>query len=242
MDSQRTPRRLNKNPLIDVSAEIRFESDIPAQVIVGLVFADVKDVFGAPKALPITQLPSALIEKDPNLRYQSQFRFEAKGHTLLLGPRNIAIGTNPYVDWATLSPLLVKMYERFDRAGLFKTVERVGLRFINFLEGLNVFEHSTLTLAIDGASLASRKLMLRAEHTDGDLTTILQFTNVAATDERDSKVGSILDIDVVTNKILDGRTRAEALVNTLAAENHAAERQFFGVLSPDLIASFEPQY
>src|SRR3972149_4974617 len=103
------PKRLKRNPIIDAVAEVRFTSSIPSEAIIGLVYENVKEKFGQPKSLPILQLPAALREKDPNLRYQACYRFDKPGNVLLVGPRNIALSTVPYTDWAGATPLLSEL-------------------------------------------------------------------------------------------------------------------------------------
>ncbi len=79
-DCMKTPKRLKKNLLIDVVAEVRFESQIPPDAIVGLVYSAMKEEFGAPESLPILQLPTAMRDQDPVLRYQSCYRFQRENH------------------------------------------------------------------------------------------------------------------------------------------------------------------
>src|SRR6476646_9294624 len=92
------PKRLKNNQLLEVAAEVRFSSKLPGDVILGLVYSEIKGTFGEPEALPLTQLPAQLRDADAQLKYQALYKFAGKGHTLSLGPRNVVISTSPYVD------------------------------------------------------------------------------------------------------------------------------------------------
>ncbi len=69
-DNMKLPKRLKRNPILEAIAEVRFLSSVPNDAVIGLVFSSVQDIFGKPENLPILQLPAALREADPNLKYQ----------------------------------------------------------------------------------------------------------------------------------------------------------------------------
>lgn len=237
------PKRLKKNPLIDATAEVRFSSTVPPDTIVGLVYGAIKDDFGAPESLPILQVPAALRDQDPNLRYQACYRFQREGHTLLLGPRNVALSTIPYVDWNSVEPRLNEVLMKLDKANLIQRIERVGLRYVNFFEKLNVIERSTLKLEVAGKSIADQSISIRAERTENDYTVITQILNNASVLGPQAMAGSIIDIDVMTEKVVvDTKMFSQSLLKVFAEANVLADNAFFSLLTSDFINEFEPEF
>lgn len=238
------PKRLNRNPIIDAVAEVRFTSSLPADAIIGLVYQHIKDKFGQPKSLPILQLPAVLREKDPNLKYQACYRFEKPGNVLLVGPRNIALSTIPYTDWAATTPMLSELLKKFDQIKLFQSVERIGLRYINFFEKLNIFEHITLSIQIDNRSIAERSIVLRTETDVQGFKVITNVTNTAESSTPGPKRdGSLLDLDIVKeHPELHGESLPAELLQLFTEANQLADDAFFGLVKEELFARFEPEY
>lgn len=239
-----TPKRLKRNPIIDAIAEVRFTSSIPSDAIIGLVYENVKDVFGQPKSLPILQIPTALREKDANLRYQPCYRFDKPGNVLLVGPHNIALSTVPYTDWGEATPLLSELLTKADEIKLFQSVDRVGLRYVNFFEGLNILEHTTLSIEVNNKSIAGRSIVLRTEDEVDGFKVITNLTNRAESSiAGEKKDGSLLDIDIVKDRPeIRGTPFRSQLLRLFTDANQVADDAFFGLVKEQFLARFEPEY
>jgi uncharacterized protein (TIGR04255 family) len=239
----KTPKRLKHNPIIEAVAEVRFTSQHPAEAIIGLVYEKVKDRFGKPASLPILQLPAALREKDPNLKHQACYRFERPGNVFLVGPRNIALSNTSYTDWAAATPLLSEVLTKLDEIKLFETIERVGLRYVNFFDKLNIFEHVTLTIAINKEPISARSVMLRTEADVEEFKVITTVTNTAEVSTSGQKrEGSILDLDIVKEGPVLGTPTPTELLRLFTEANKLADKAFFGLLKEEFFARFEPEY
>ena len=240
----RIPRRLTRNPIVDAIAEVRFSSNIPNDAIIGLVYTTVQDTFGKPEDLPILQIPAALREKDPNLRYQACYRFTKPGNVLLIGPHNVALSTYPYSDWGAASPLLNQILSHLHRVGLFERIERIGLRYVNFFENLNVLDHSTLMLKVRDVSIAKESITLRTETQSKGFIIITQIANRATAQvSGQSKNGSILDLDVVKDHLeLKREAVPELLIDLFKGANEIAHSAFFNLLDENFVATFGPEY
>lgn len=238
----RIPKRLESNPLLEVIAEVRFESDLPPDAILGIVYGALQNQFGKPENLPILQLPAKMREVDPNLRYQACYRFNSDGHYLLLGPRMVALATTPYRDWDSAAPSLNTLFSKLEKVGLFRRVERTGLRYINFFDSVNIFEHVTLALEISGKSLATQNITLRTEHDEGEFLIIRQLINRASTEGEKARNGSVFDIDVICQKFVPTGSLTESLLKVLTASNAVADDIFFSMLKPEFVQRFKPVY
>jgi uncharacterized protein (TIGR04255 family) len=240
----RLPKRLQKNPIIDAIAEVRFSSSIPNDAVIGLVYSKLQDTFGKPENLPVLQIPAALRENDPNLKYQPCYRFTKPGNVLLVGPHNVALSTYPYSDWGAASPLLNDVLSRLYDVRLFDRIERIGLRYVNFFENLNIFDHSTLVLKVRNTSIANQSVTLRTEASSNDFKVVTQASNRATAQVASvSKSGSILDLDITKENLnIAAEPLPSSLMNLFVSANRAADSAFFNVLADDFIATFGPEY
>lgn len=240
----RVPKRLAKNPIIDAIAEVRFSSSIPNDAVIGLVYSKLQDVFGKPEDQPILQVPAALRESDPNLKYQPCYRFTKPGNVLLVGPHAVALSTYPYSDWSNASPLLGDVLGRLHEARLFEKIERIGLRYVNFFENINILDHSTLVLEVRKTSIADQSVVLRTERGSDVFKVITQISNRAVAQVAGiSKNGSILDLDIVKEDLTIAQdSLPSSLMDLFVAANKVADFEFFNLLADDFIATFGPEY
>lgn len=240
----RIPKRLARNPIIDAVAEVRFSSSVPNDAVIGLVYSKLQETFGKPANLPVLQIPLPLRESDPNLRYQPCYRFIKPGNVLLVGPHTIALSTYPYVDWGTASPLLSDVLTRLHQAGLFERIQRIGLRYVNFFEDINILDRSTLVLEVRKSSVASQSVSLRTESTFNDFKIVTQIHNTATAEVAGvSKRGSILDLDIAKEDLdMLPDSLPASLMNLFVAANEVADVEFFKLLADDFLVTFGPEY
>lgn len=240
----RTPKRLAKNPIIDAIAEVRFSSSIPNDAVIGLVYSQLQDTFGKPENLPVLQIPPQLRESDPNLKYQPCYRFTKPGNVLLVGPHTVALSTYPYSDWGTASPLLADILTRLHKVRLFERIQRIGLRYINFFESINILDRSTLVLEVRNTSIASQSVSLRTETTSEDFKVVTQILNNATAEVAGvSKKGSILDFDIAKEDLaIPPDSLPTSLMDLFVAANEVADVEFFKLLADDFLLTFGPEY
>jgi|WetSurMetagenome_2_1015567.scaffolds.fasta_scaffold234518_1 uncharacterized protein (TIGR04255 family) len=243
-ENMRLPKRLKKNPIIDAIAEVRFSSTIPNDAVIGLVYSRLQDSFGKPENLPILQIPAALRESDPKLKYQPCYRFTKPGNVLLIGPRTVALSTYPYSDWSTASPLLGEVISRLHGVRLFETIERIGLRYINLFENLNILDHSTLVLKVRNASIANQSVTLRTETSSHGFKVVTQILNSATAHVASiPKKGSVLDLDIAKEDLnITAESLPGSLMSLFVSANQVADLTFFSLLADEFITTFGPEY
>jgi uncharacterized protein (TIGR04255 family) len=161
----------------------------------------------------------------------------------LVGPRSIALSNTSYTDWAATTPLLSEVLTKLDQIKLFEFVERIGLRYVNFFEKLNIFEHVTLSIAINKEPLSARSIMLK---TEADVQGFMVMTNIANNTEvscaGQKREGSLLDFDVVKENPELRTPLPTELLRVFTEANKLADNAFFGLLKEEFFARFEPEY
>lgn len=194
-DTLEVPIKLDSCPLIEVAAELRYEPQKP-DFDLGVLAAKIQEHYPDITKLPITQLPPQYVEADPNLRVAPHYSFTKKETAIKVqvGPRGCGvICAETYPGWQKFSDELRKVLDIVNDAKVVKTPTRLGLRYINFLEGKNIYAEGTLDFRIATTSLSNTKINFRADTTHKGKNVALMITNDAKVK---TKNGSVVDIDV----------------------------------------------
>lgn len=160
--SARRPLQITPCPIIDATAELRFESSLPAAVALGLGYKTLEESF--PTVTPLQTIPFAeeLLKANPALLYQAHYRFESEQFVALLGPNMFAVGVNgPYTRWPIVSKSFASALERINGAGIIARPQRFGLKYTNFFTG-NVLSELNIELEIARVKATAEETLLRA--------------------------------------------------------------------------------
>lgn len=237
------PKRITPCPIAESVIEVRFDTDFPADAVFGVIFERVKANYPKLIRLPILQLPAPILASDLELKYKPHYRLVSKDKTAVqIGPRTISlVASGEYPGWVAYSEKFRDLISLTEKAGVIKTITRLGLRFINFFEGQNVFEKITLNLRTNDTPFESDELYIRSVIKLNGFNNTLQISNGAKWKVGNGeKKGSIIDIDVVKIGTLGLKDVAEATLE----QAHAVEKRiFFGLIKDDFLKnSLKPEY
>lgn len=238
------PKKISPCPIIESVVEIRFESDIPPEVIIGILYKSFLPKFTKVDRLPILQLPEALRLSDPNLMFQPYYRLATTNFAVQFGAKVITVNNfGTYAGWNVYYTNLVETITEVVKSGIIKNVLRCGMRYINFFDIVDIYKNITLEVKINNAVLDSKQLLTRAELSRGKFLGILQVATNAdikpGTGKKATK-GSVIDIDMVYNK---SENIANVDFPSLLSESHEEEKKlFFGLLKPDFLKTLNPEY
>ena len=119
-------------------------------------------------------------------------------------------------------------------------VERLGLRYINILEDVNIFENSNFIISLKDDAI-NRKTSITTEIPFDKGNCTLRATSDAEVHISGQKgkliTGSVVDIDAVV--------RTEEFENTRQAIEHAHDIEktlFFNILTEEFIKKLSPEY
>ncbi len=235
------PLSISPCPILEAIVEIRFDPSIPAEAVFGVMYQSFKADFGDYERLPILQLPDAVLQNDPDLRFKPHYRLVKEGLTLGIGPRVWSLSnTGDYIGWTKFSENLIAAIGKTVEAGFMEKPIRFGLRYINVFDD-DIFEKITLSVDHDTKPFTCEQLAIRAQVAAENFTTTLQISNRATFKSAEGeRVGSIIDLDTWTEsglqKLLDGPAEFIGVA-------HQEEKQlFFSLLSDELLKSLSPIY
>ncbi len=231
------PIRLDEAPIVEAIVEIRFKSSLPEDAVFGVLYAALKQEYPLHKQLPIMQLPSELRLKDANLMYQAQYQLAGESPLLIgVGPKTLSIsyakhneGSNViYPGWTTYmsteaSRIIQLMFDVLPDV----KVERLGIRYQDFFEDVNIVDGIEPKFTFIGRELAS--LMIKTAIQEDEMMHSITISNSANINIRTKsaihiKSGSIVDIDTV---ISDFKEVDMHDIKKLLTQVHDANKNLF---------------
>lgn len=241
MPPMKRPTKITPDPIIEAVVELRYESDVPPDAILGMLFPYVKLKYPDFKKLPIATIPEEIRMNDPNLQFSPYHQSQHGSFKLNVGPRVISLSnTGQYVGWKNnYFPEIIELLESVKAAGIVKHFSRLGVRYIDFFES-NIFENINLSILLNKNPLDSLQTTFSAIlKTNGFLTKTQVVNNVNLNIQGFNKVGSIIDTDTYFEQDKFGFEGLNDLINNGHEE---AVGVFFSLLKPAFLKTLAPEY
>jgi len=236
------PLVIDPCPIVEVTVEIRFETQVPEDAIFGVIYQALKKDFPKASALPMASLPAKVRQSDPNLVQQPLHKLEGDGLIVLVGARSASVGMRgKYPGWAALSERFRTTLARIAGTGIIAKPVRFGLRYINFFQG-DVFPKLTFSAAIGEQAVKGEGTFFKTVLSVEKCRLILQIGKDLALVTEPGKTGSVIDIDsfVEAPKVDVG---LDAALSAFLENAHLAEKEiFFTLLKPDFLSTLKPTY
>lgn len=192
--------KLEPSPVKNATLELRFTSSEPFEAMFVGIYNALADLFNGKIYEPLgaKNIPLEIREKNPALKYAPDYQVKWDNYVFRIGPNVICITNEEcYNGWIEFSSVI----ERIITIALphFKTIERVGLRYISFFEDKNIFDNAYVKISISDESILGQTLYNSLGHQfeyDGFLCLVqLNNNSILATDGQ-NKSGSLVDVDI----------------------------------------------
>jgi uncharacterized protein (TIGR04255 family) len=241
--TSRLPDKLTSDAILEAVLEVRFETNthMVPEVIFGR-FADNPEWSEYRQArLPTADIPAALKQLEPNLKYQPSLEFTSPDGIVCL-----RIGSNvmsasrrgEYIGWSVFEPILHTALNQLFKSVRSISVGRLGLRYINALNPQDHFVSSIselgLSVAVDEKPLLDHLNLNFKKHVSDEMEITARIASPAfAQGNIPPRSVAIIDIDVYTPEGVVKATEQE--VKNWISLAHAAEKEaFFEILGPEL--------
>lgn len=233
------PISLQKTPIVDAILEIRFSSDIPRSAVFGVVYNALRERYPKVDELPILRLPQQVIESDPNLAISPQYKLVNKDFTVQVGPNVIVIGFFPkYGGWKRFSSEIHYVLDRLKPIGILGSVTKVGLRYINFIEG-DVLDQLEVKVTNTLKGKKFRNTVIKTE-VDNGIKDYQSFLSISNNGMYNNKVGTMIDFEVFRTKNL--QTFFSNKESYISKCHSIASDLFFNLINKKLLSTFKPIY
>jgi uncharacterized protein (TIGR04255 family) len=236
------PIKIDPCPIAEAIIEIRFSSSFPEDAIFGILYPQLQNDFKIFEKLPILQLPEAIRRTDQNLIYQPYYKLKKDNFLILMGPRVFAlVNLKEYSGWKVFSAKIIEIFNVVAKLKIVEDIKRIGLRYVNLFENLNLFDISSLTLNLRGEPLLPAKTDLTMELDSEHCTSRVKMANNALVMiEKEGIKGSLLDIDV---EFKDNRENFFEDIEKFSDIAHNNEKEiFFSLLKDEYLKTLNPQY
>lgn len=236
------PTKITPDPIIDAVVEFRFESEIPPDAILGMLFSVVRKEFSNFKKLPIAEIPEEIRRNDPQLKFAPCYQSISKGYRLNVGPSVISLG-NPgdYVGWKeNFYPFLQNIIRQLEKSGIVKKFTRIGIRYIDFF-ATDIFDKITLSIKLNDKPLAAKQTTISTIFEHDQLVTRVNIQNntIISRDNKQS-IGSIIDTDTFFEP--KDSISFDELIEVVDKQHEVSLNVFFDLLKPDFLETLNPEY
>lgn len=235
------PKKIDPCPIVECIVEIRFQPSVPPEAVYGLIFNQVKNSYKDFRKLPILDLPEAIRSHDKNLIYRPHHKLKNEQYDLNIGPRVISlIKKEPYIGWDKYSEDIFNLFQQVSGVGVIKSIERLGLRYINFFD-TDIFKKVNLKLLLGENDFIKDDTFIKNTYRESGVQIVLQLgNNVNYNREGRTKTGSLIDVDV-SKQNLDISFISNP--NEVLNQMHAKEKKvFFDILQDNFIQQLNPEY
>jgi len=182
--------------IVESVFDIFFETTAITENFLGLV--EQVDGFEEITKLPILQIPEAIRKNDPNFKFQPLYEIRSKtnaDYRVMLGDGMVGVAiSEEYKGWdKSFYPQIEKLFKTFLASDKVIEINRIGLRYVNFLPNENIFDTGKLDVKIANSETSNKKIFLKIEDCVEDICyskTVINHTEYI----KSSISGSIIDI------------------------------------------------
>jgi len=234
------PKSINPDPIIDYVIELRFSSSFPENAVFGLVFDKVKEGYPNFKS---TNLPQEIRQKELGLRYYPEAYISNENFNIGISKNSFVIsGGSSYKGWQIYSTEVKRLIGSLlsDR-NLIKSVERLGLRYVNFFPGVRYVEDvAELNYIFSNMADYSKKASnYRIELVKDDIGIIMNCSDNATINGK-PETGSVIDLDLFCGP--DIRPESPDIFALLGRLHDEEKRLFYSLLKSEAVAVRSPEY
>ncbi|MBU0634461.1 MAG: TIGR04255 family protein [Candidatus Omnitrophica bacterium] len=243
MTTKKLPKKIKNCPIVEAIVELRFESLLPRDAVFGVIYDKFKTDFSSePKSLPILQIPETMRSQDPNLIFKPHYQLIDERFIFQIGPKVVSFSIkDDYVGWSAFSSRIKIYFDKIKELKIVNKSQRLGLRYINFFNNINIFDKIKLEMVLDKKPLASKNLYIKTTIESNGFLNTLQVSNDAMLQRSNIPTkGSIIDIDTYCEK--DGKEIIEN-IDDLLEKGHIEEKfLFYDLPTPEFLKELDPIY
>lgn len=235
------------DPIIDAVLEIRFtpNDELASHFIFTTLYNKLKGSFPNKEETDIKSIPKDIVNIDRQLKYQAMFVLRGDQKVIKIGNSSVAIAcTRPYVGWAEFQKLILEVLSIVKEVGVISSIERVGLRYTNFLDKNDSesiesqFTQIKCNISLGSMSLTKEKVGVRTEFVTDNFLIIAQAQSDSTIKSNDEvHKGLVVDIDVIRMGPFDDFwTNLEKLIN----DAHDVEKRiFFDIVKSETMDKYD---
>jgi uncharacterized protein (TIGR04255 family) len=237
------PGKLRKDALVEVLFEVRFSSSVIAEVYVGKLIATLSALQPGMliERLPMADVPAPIRKADPNFAYQPTIQIRNKdGNRIARVGEMVASwhAINAYPGWPIFEKEILDFNEALVTSIEGITVDRFGLRYLNFLsaEDHNVRGLPDLTIDVTiGKTVLDAPLNVQYQRFADGQTLAVRIATPEYVQPGRTDFSLMIDLDVGSDG--GGKLDLSQTENWIDAAHTSIKQQFFTLLKEEVLQS-----
>jgi len=242
------PKRLKKEPLIEVIWQVQFDdSQGVGNVLPGILFNELRKGGRNLKLyrLPSADIPASIAQIDPNLRFAPKMLMEELGGAFIwqVGDRVIALNCRkPYVGWDRFKETVVALTRIIESNQLIPRPQRHSLRYIDLLRDELAADLAALKLTLKlGDREIKNRVQMRLEIPDAQCVHVIQIATAAQANLGGEQLtGTIIDLETLPVEMPDNWDTLRGQLDLL--HDHSKQLFFRQILTEETIQKLDPEY
>ncbi len=235
------PKRISPCPIANATVEFRFLTDWDVERLREAVYSRVNNQYPPFEELPIKKIPQEILDHEEALRYQPYYQATTSSLILLLGARMVSVvNSKPYLGWEAFQYESLKIWNMVNELGAVQEIERLGLRYTNVFEDIEIFSKTSLspTLALEFSGFTQGTSYFRTFFRRDTFGCLLQVSN-ELTEPHQQSTASLIDIDISLEK---GHLHNSTIIDALDVAHTIEKELFFGLLQSEFLNTLNPEY
>lgn len=237
------PKRITPCPIIESHIEIRFESQFPDDVIIGIIYNALQPVYENCRLvpLPILQIPPEIRKQDPNFQHKPTHTIKTADFEAHVGPSVLIVGIpGEYPGWERMRSVIETFLGHIFRTRIITNITYAGLKYLDFFKNKNIFEYINLTINFNGETATNKGTIFRTELAYENLVHALQITNsVHVKNNHIDADGSLID---TTTVIKSPSGVLDKCMSQIDEAHSDTKKLFFSLLKEEFVNSLNPEY
>ncbi len=242
------PKRLLREPLIEVIWQAQFNDVNAGELLPGVLYTELKKSHPAlaMQRLPAADIPAPLLRINPNLQHLTKLRMEEPSGSFIwqVGDRVVSLNCRkPYVGWDAFKLEIERFVKIIEESGLVTAPARHSLRYLDLFMSDDPPDLSALNLklTLGDYGLDHYNLSMRVEIPDGEFIHNVQISTPAKADLPGGQLtGTLVDMETVPRVPPDCWDSVCAQLEALHSKSKGLF--FHHVLSKQALEKLEPEY
>jgi uncharacterized protein (TIGR04255 family) len=244
----RLPRKLKRDPIVEATWELRFESAKPfiSELLPGLIYRGLQDKYQDVVPMRASEGQERNFEVIGSAQYAPSVQLVGKNRSVQIGQHVISLTFwRPYAGWEIFAQEIRELIRVIRETRLVDRLERFGLLYTNLI---NVGPQPTLAWVNLEAKLGAydveaRPVLFRTRLDGRELFHLLEIVSPAQVmlpDDSGTVDGVLVSVNSVRS--LGGADAWEVLDRELETVHDLGKRLFFDLLRAEIIEKLEPEY
>jgi len=231
------PKKINPDRLVDAIVAVRFESDLPAEVLLGVIFQSLNDSYiYSNKNISKNQFPNGNSVKN-SLFYNDRIKVMVLENSLIF---NIL---TEYIGWEHYKKEISNFIELIQKKGSpIKTFTKASVRYISEYKDVDLRNILNFNFTFGMSDVKSEVFTFRSEFEKDKQRVFLHLQNkiISKRINNDLNKISVIDIDVMNDRLTC--SNIQELLEEISKAHNLENEIYFNLLKEDFLKTLNPIY